>query len=266
MMASPISQTSRSLPVHRQRAHLWHSLSSTGEYLRCPRRYAYGYVERLPQDRHVPPGWRFGSVVHAGLEAAYRLQAEQPERPRRDCLAAASDAIGRCWRELELPDDDGRQRAQWVVGRALTKGTLRVRQIRGVEVALRGRISEGERIVGFADLILDRDTGTIEIVDHKVTRRPATPQMLCEDRQLNLYGQLARGMWDDVEVVYASHHYPLLAETVTVELDPTNMAAAERHIREVAKRIRADEAFLATPGEHCGHCPWQPSCPEGQEE
>ena len=47
-------------------------MSSTREYEGCPRRYRFGYLDKRPKDRPAPVTWRFGSAVHAGLEAAYR--------------------------------------------------------------------------------------------------------------------------------------------------------------------------------------------------
>lgn len=56
-------------PVAPDRPRVF-SVSSTHEYERCPRRYRYGYVDRIPVDRALAPEhWRFGTVVHRGLEA-----------------------------------------------------------------------------------------------------------------------------------------------------------------------------------------------------
>ena len=69
---------------------LHHSVSSCSEYERCPRRFQYGYVQRLPQDRHVPEAWRVGTVVHRALEVAYQEVAAGTPLPdtRADALAA----------------------------------------------------------------------------------------------------------------------------------------------------------------------------------
>ena len=77
-------------------------MSSTRAYLQCPRRYWYGYVARLPEDRPVPPSWRVGSAVHAALEAAYRHQAAHPSGQDGDRLPAALASLATAWRRLEL--------------------------------------------------------------------------------------------------------------------------------------------------------------------
>ena len=246
----------------------WHSVSSTREYEGCPRRYRFGYLDKRPKDRPAPVSWRFGSAVHAGLEAGYRHLAEQPEAGLSERLLAASLAVDAAWDELGLDtddDDEGRRRASWLVGRSLARDVIDADRVLGVEVALRGEVCDDERIIGFADLVLARDDDTLEIVDHKVTRWRATPAKLGADFQLNLYGELARRRWPWARTVRVTHHYPLGPDAVSAVLDTQSMADALVHVHETAAAIRSDRDFTPTPSERCGHCPWLPSCPEGQQ-
>jgi RecB family exonuclease len=246
--------------------HRWHSVSSTREYEGCPRRYRFSYRDKRPQDRPVPTKWRFGSVVQEGLEAAYRLAMDRPGLPRSDRLAAASAAVHTSWDRYELgADEHGRQRADWHVTRALTKDVLRLEEGRiiGVEMAFRDRFSEQDRVAGFADLVLERADGTVEIVDHKVTRYRTTPEQLRGDFQLNLYGELARRRWPAAPRIVATHHYPTGPAAVSVELAPSGMAAAYERVRATAAIIEQDRTFAPAPSDRCGHCPWLPSCAEG---
>jgi hypothetical protein len=241
-------------------------VSSTREYEGCPRRYRFGYLDKRPQDRPVPTTWRFGSVVHEGLEAAYLLAMDRPDLPRSDRIAAATAAVHASWDRHELGDDQhGRQRAVWHVTRALTKDVLHLERgrILGVEMAFRGRFSERHRLAGFADLVLERSDGTVELVDHKVTQYRSTSKQLREDFQLNLYGELARRRWPAAPRFVATHHYPTGPAAVSVELDPAQMAAAYERVRATAAITEQDHTFAPTPSDRCGHCPWLPSCPEG---
>jgi RecB family exonuclease len=256
----------------------WHSVSSTREYEACPRRYHFGYVERRPKDRPVPPSWRFGTVVHAALEAAWRAAMAAPlDAPVSAHLDVALTALDRALAEEGLEDD--RDRAIDVVTRALEVDVVRdaaqdddadvppARPV-GVEEALRGRIDDANRIIGFVDLILERPDGIIELVDHKVTARRSTPDELRDDLQLNLYGRLARARFGDATAIVATHHYPsgpAGPEAVSVRLDEAEMARAERRVRDAARAIAADTTFVPVPGEGCRHCPWQPSCDAGTD-
>lgn len=244
----------------------WHSVSSTREYEGCPRRYRFGYIDRRPKDRPAPVSWRFGSAVHAGLEAAYRQRLDDADGGIVEQLRAARDAVDRCWRELGLDadaDDEGRARAAWLVGRAVTRDVLAIERILDVEAPLRDTICEAERIIGFADLVLAREGGVVEIVDHKVTRDRTDPERLRGDIQLNLYGQLARLRWPWARQVRVTHHYPTGPAAVSATLHEDSTAAALDRVHRTAAVIRRDTEFLPVPGPRCGHCPWQPSCPDG---
>jgi RecB family exonuclease len=249
-------------------ARRWHSVSSTREYEGCPRRYRFAYLDKRPQDRPVPATWRFGSVVHEGLEAAYRLAMGEPALPRSDRLAAAVVAVHASWDRYDRGEDPiGRKRAVWHVTRALTKDVLHLEdgRIIGVEMPFRGRFSERERLAGFADLVLERSDGTVEIVDHKVTSYRSTPEQLRGDFQLNLYGALARQRWPATPRIVATHHYPTGPAAVSVELEASRMSNAYERVRAAATLIDQDAVFAPTPSDRCGHCPWLPSCAEGAD-
>jgi RecB family exonuclease len=251
----------------------WHSVSSTRDYEDCPRRYRFGYVEKRPKDRPVPPTWRFGTVVHAALEAAWKAaMRSDADVPIRAHLGVALAAL-----EVSLVEEgleDERVRAVDVVTRALEVDVVRDGALDpdadlpasrpvGVEEALRGRIDAEHRIIGFVDLVLQRPDGVIELVDHKVTSRRSTPDELHDDFQLNLYGQLARARFPDATGIVATHHYPTGPEAVSVRLDADEMTRAELRVRDAARAIVADTEFAPITSERCRHCPWQPSCDEG---
>ena len=252
-------------------------MSSTREYETCPRRYRFGYVERRPKDRPVPPHWRFGTVVHAGLEAAWKgVMADAATTPA-DHLPAALAAAAEAVRTEELGAAD-LARAESILTAALEADVVRDRDVGvddgpaaglaarpiGVEEALRGWAGgDHDRVIGFADLVLEHADGTVELVDHKVTSRRLGPDDLRDDFQLNLYGHLASKRWRDAPRIVATIHYPTGPEAVSVELGAEGMRSADRRVRAAARAIAADAEFLPVPSEACTHCPWLASCPEG---
>jgi putative RecB family exonuclease len=241
----------------------WHSVSSTREYERCPRRYRYAYIERLPQDRHVPIPWRIGSAVHAGLEAAYRIRQEDSTLPLATGIPHALAALRRSWETLELPWDERCGRAARQVVRSLREDVLQVGEVVGVELALRDELSPGHRIAGFLDLLLRRDPSTVEIIDHKVTWQRATTVDVASDFQLNLYGALVKVRWPTTHTIRATLHYPTGPDRVTATLFDEGMAAAHARVERTAGQAASDTSFVPIPGEHCDHCPWRPRCPAG---
>ena len=147
----------------------WHSVSSCSEYERCPRRYRYGYVDRLREDRPVPASWRYGSVVHTALEAAYRARADGV--PLAWATPVAIDAFHAAWIDEAMPDDpDWLARGEELVRSVLANDRLATDEILGVEHCFKYETDGGRQFVGFADLVVRRDPTTVEIIDHKVTR------------------------------------------------------------------------------------------------
>ena len=245
----------------------WHSVSSTREYERCPRRYRYAYVDRLPQDRPVPVPWRVGSAIHAALEAAYQARRQHPERPLIAGLPDALVALRRSWDTLELRYDDGRYRdAGRQVEQTLREDVLQVREVIGVEQPLRASLAPGHRIVGFLDLLLQRDDMTVEVVDHKVTRHRVSASDVAQDFQLNLYGALVRSNWPEATEIRVTLHYPTGPDHVSASLTEDGMAAAWSRVERTAAQVAADTTFAAMPGSYCDHCPWRPRCPAWQAE
>lgn len=239
------------------------SVSSTYEYERCPRRYRYGYVDRLPAERALAPEhWRFGSVVHAGLEAGYRHHQAVGYTPNlRHTIPTALEAVRASWVAEAMPDDaDALARAERVVARSLATTRLVPADILGVERWFRGETAEGIRVAGVSDLVVRAAPDTVEIRDHKVTRFVRSPEQLRGDLQLGVYGWLVRRTWPWAEHVVVAHHYPLTGDLVRVDLDDAWVDAAMARLTGVARAALADVAFAPTPGEHCGTCPYTGIC------
>ena len=241
----------------------WHSVSSTYSYEICPRRSWFGYVERTPEPRsEVPSGWRFGTVVHAGLEAGYKHhRTVGRSRNLAHTIPVAVDAVRASWADEGIPDDARELgRAERVVRASLATTRLWPSEILGVERYFRATTPEGFRVAGAFDLVLRGGPGVVEIRDHKVTRYVRSPDDLVTDFQLNLYGWLVRQTWPWAEKILMSHHYPLLRQVVRVELDAARMEAAIQRVRTVGAVAEADTRFDPTPGEHCATCAYRGVC------
>jgi CRISPR/Cas system-associated exonuclease Cas4 (RecB family) len=238
-------------------------VSSTREYERCPRRYRFAYVERIPADRGLAPeGWRFGTVVHRGLEVGYRRHQAVGDSPSlAHAIPAALQAVDDALARERMPDGANRERAADVVRRSLATTQIDPDDILGVEHYFRAEATDGFRVAGTADLVVRTGPHSLEIRDHKVTRQLKTPAQLVADFQLNVYGWLAQREWPWAEQITIAHHYPLGGELVRVDLDPAQADAAITHVRNVAARAKADTEFAPIPGENCTSCVWARHCP-----
>ncbi len=214
----------------------------------------------------MPESWRFGTVVHAGLEAGYvQHRDEGRSRNLAHTIPVAVRAVQASWAEEGLPDDRASlQRAERVVRRSLASTRLWPGQILGVERYFRAVTDEGLQIAGAVDLVLKVGSGVVEIRDHKVTRYERSPEQLASDFQLNLYGWLAQQTWPWAQRVFVSHHYPLMRRVVRVELDADRVAKTIARIRATAHLAEADTVFNPTPGAHCSHCAYRGRCDVAQ--
>lgn len=138
--SAAVSAAPQPASADRTRARTY-SVSSTYAYEACPRRYRFSYVERVPEPRpEVPQHWRFGTVVHRGLEAGYlRHRDVGSSRDLRHTIPTALAAVRDSWAAESMPDDQNELgRAERVVAASLATTRLRGRDILGVERFFRG--------------------------------------------------------------------------------------------------------------------------------
>ena len=244
-------------------------MSSTYTYEACPRRYRFSYVDRVPEPRAaVPQHWRFGTVVHRGLEAGYLRHRDVGFSANlRHTIPTAIAATRDSWAAESMPDDPKELgRAERVVAASLATTRLLGRDILGVERFFRAETREGLRVAGAVDLVVRDGDGAIEIRDHKVTRYTRTPEALAGDLQLGLYAWLARRTWSWVRTVTVAHDYPLLRTTVRTPLEHATAEHAFERVRTTALISEADREFAPRPGKECAVCAYASLCPDAAED
>jgi len=239
------------------------SVSSTTAYETCPRRYRFGYLDRVKVDRGLAPQhWRFGSVVHAGLEAAYKRHREAGTDDRLDhAVPVALEAVRASWVSEAMPDDPAElTRAETIVADDLAATRLAPRDILGVEHWFTTKTDDGLTVGGAADLVVRADRTTVEIRDHKVTTHTRSAEQLAGDFQLGVYGWFALRTWPWAEQVVVAHHYPITRELVRIPLDDAWIGRSMERLQGVAHLTLADADFAPVPGDHCSNCVYIDLC------
>jgi len=236
-------------------------------YRRCPREHAYRYGERVAPAA-AAPALRFGSLVHAGLEAwwlATRAPAGQGRAP--SCATLRSEAAAIALKEASKRlgcDDYELARAVALLGgyetlyggdgwRALAVECEFRAHIPGEPSSVlegpwstaRGPAFGGWRIAGKLDVVAERQ-GRVAVIEHKTSSMPLDPggpywQRLRQDGQISLYLEGARALGYDATCVV----YDVLG---TADLDPLLATPAEKQKRRLDgalyARQRAEDESL----------------------
>lgn len=249
----------RQLPGNRRL-----SVSSYGTYLECPQSYQFSYVEKIPRaEKEVPVHWRFGSVIHYGLEHAYvAFRDAQLTGSLLQVRERALEAIHEAWEKFEMPATGGElERALGMTHDTLARLTEHHENILGIEELILGETELGTPFVGYADLIR-RDGDVLEVRDYKVRAKVSTPEDLLREVQGPAYVHFVRRKHPWAKHLRFSHLYPNHGPRyVHVDVSPEAMATTVERLDAVADAIIADTAMAPRPGEHCGYCTYRDRCP-----
>ena len=180
-------------------------------YRRCPREHHYRYVQ-LRRPAAAAPALRFGTLVHAGLEAwwhavenhtthrqcafadaldaaASRLGCDAYELARAQALLCGYETLygGRGWQAIHVEH-------QFRAPLPCQPGPLD-----GPWSTARGADLRGWMLAGKLDVLARTPTGEVVVVEHKTSSMPLDPggpywQRLRLDGQISLYLEGARAL------------------------------------------------------------------------
>ena len=264
-------ETQQQKPPHR-RDYL--SFSAIRTYQGCPLRYAFRYVEGLPET-FVAASLLFGAGIHAALEAHYRALLAGDEVLGMDELLGAFWGSWEARQAPEIRFAKGEDLS--IVGRlaerlikafmasnlASPKGT-----IIGVEEELRGPLVEGlPDLLGRVDLIVEEPDALV-ITDFKTARTSWNEdQVEGAADQLLLYHELVRPLADDKPVrlefmVLTKTKSPSVARHL-VAYNPRQVERTKRIVENVWHAMEC-EHFYPIPSCQCASCPFRSPCGKWQ--
>jgi putative RecB family exonuclease len=262
------------VPVEvRQQPHM--SFTQLDQYLRCPLRYRFLYIDRLEPD-FVPAARAFGSGIHAAAAVFFRGVA-QGERPNVEDIQGYFESFWNLetghqllrYGEKESKESllDRARRMLVVLCEDFKPGTevLAVEQPFAVPLIDQetGEVLDRD-LVGTLDL-LERDDQGFVVVDLKTSARKYTDLQVEASLQLSVYsyavGLSSFANGDDVRL-----RFDVLTKTRVPELHrywtTRDRAANVRLFRLVSEVLRAIEAGVFHPvvGWQCKECPFRSKC------
>jgi DNA helicase-2/ATP-dependent DNA helicase PcrA len=234
------------------------SASDIETYRRCPLRYKFARVLRIPTEQTIHQ--RFGIAVHQVLEryhseshttlaqmlelldAGWRRSGFGESERERELLEKARVALARYHARLDDQDSE----PVWFE---------RQFDFRLGPHHLRGRVDRVDRLADGADV-------KYELIDYK-TSRPKTAEQLKDDVQLSLYALAAREAWQ-LESSRQAYYYVLDDLKVPVPRSERDAEAVKDIVLEVGEGILAQE-FEPTPSRAaCSICDYRIVCPAAE--
>jgi putative RecB family exonuclease len=247
------------------------SWSAVSCYASCPLRYAFRYVEGLPEPS-VSASLVFGGAIHKACEAYYREVLAGGPLPSLDALLAAYHdgwleheaqvvQFGKTEDRAALDDLAGRMLAAFQASElAQPAGT-----ILGIEEELTGQVIPGvPDLLARIDLLVDEGDGLL-VVDLKTARsRWSQEQVQDSAGQLHLYHELARPLADgrpvrlEFAVLTKTKSPEVFRHEVTVA--PQQIGRTKRIVERVWRAIEAGNFYPAPSAMNCPGCPYRAQC------
>jgi putative RecB family exonuclease len=261
-------------PEMRQQPHV--SFTQLDQYLRCPLKYRFTYVDRLEPD-FVPAALAFGSGIHGA--AAYFLRGMAAGVPPG--LADVQAYFEGYWqletgnRPIRFGEKDTKESLLDLACRMLEvfhakqePGT----QVVGVEQPFDVPLIDQETgevldrsLVGSLDLLERDGEGRLVVVDLKTSARKYTDLQVEASLQLSVYSYATamNGLADQEDLRL---RFDVLTKTKQPELHrywtQRDQAANVRLFHLAAEILRAIGlgVFVPNPGWQCKDCPFQSRC------
>jgi DNA helicase-2/ATP-dependent DNA helicase PcrA len=233
------------------------SHSALETYLKCPLKYKFSYLWKLPSQ--ATPAMAFGQIMHRSVAEYFRARGNRRKLP----FSELNHIYEQEWRKTAWPSGDSYQQEEYYASgqeqlRAFFEQTQEeppaVLEIEKSfawpweDVVITGRIDQINRVQG----------KRVEIVEYK-TGEPRPPRTVEKSYQLALYAQAVEhqlGLRPERLTLYNF----TANQAISFSPDESNTKRMLDKAREVVAGIRAND-YAAKSGYHCRYCDYQKICP-----
>lgn len=248
------------------------SYSALSTYMSCPLRYAFRYIERLPEET-VSASLLFGGGIHAALEHWYRQAMHSRPKPTHNDLLAT---FWQSWNERSdsIEIRFGKNEDIHTIGdlaerilRAFRRSELAVvkGRILGIEQELRSEFAEGvPDLLARLDLVVETDDALV-ITDFKTSRgRWSATQAEDSAEQLLIYGELAQRLapCKSLRLEYAviTKTKRPVVERHAVSTSAQRIARTRQIVQRVWQAIESGVFYPAPNSINCPTCTFRERC------
>ena len=223
-------------------------------YQRCPRRYYWQYVIRVPRRRTGEQS--VGISLHGALEAVHQAGGLQATG-----VAGALALLQDRWEGEGFAGPEDEAQARKAAQRLLQAYLEAEGEGEGVPVMIEQRLKgsfDAVPLIGVVDRVDRRPDGSLELIDYKSGRGAASGTDPEVTQQLAIYRHLVAEATGRTPVRVAVHH--LEAGVRPVELAPAEWDALLTRAVGTARAIEADDDFAPQVGPACQRCDYAGRC------
>ena len=243
------------------------SSSMMKTWLKCKREFYFNYILGY----YKPPQEHFtlGTAVHKALEVANRSLQQKP----RDFNAFEIEDFVQTFRE-EAAKAHILNMELFETGEEIVKEELsqysKKEKILGVETEFDVTTSEGVRIYGFIDKLVQIDSTTLKIIDYKTSTNPMSYEDAKYDEQLSMYDLAISLLYPDIPKRILELRYVKTGDIINIsrsDIERHNfrleILAVDKAIKDFIKNTK--EIPAGDINSYCGWCAFKNSCPRYKE-
>jgi putative RecB family exonuclease len=239
------------------------SYSRVDTYERCPLKFRFRYIDKLPS--RPGPDLSWGSAIHAALEAWWDRKLPEPP-PVEVMYRALYDR----WDDTGFDGMEREEKLKWyrhartILARHHELYARDYLPAVACEQWFELDIGDDVAVCGSIDHVARTPGGGLGIVDWKTNRRAQSRGDVANSLQLAVYTLAARELWGK-EPEWVALDFVVPGVRVTVERDQIDVDGALTRLHDVADMIRA-EAFDPAPSRLCDWCDYRAVCPAFEGE
>jgi putative RecB family exonuclease len=234
------------------------SFSRVDTYERCPLKFRFRYIDKLPS--RPSPDLSWGSAIHAALEAWWDRKLPEPP-PLEVMYRALYDR----WDDTGFDGMQREEKLKWyrharaILARHHELYAPDYLPAVACEQWFELDLGDDVAVCGSIDHIARTPDGGLGVVDWKTNRRAKSRADVAKSLQLAIYALAARELWGK-EPEWVALDFVVPGVRVTVERSQIDVEGALGRMRDVAGMIRA-EAFDPNPSRLCDWCDYRAVCP-----
>jgi putative RecB family exonuclease len=229
------------------------SVSQLNCYKKCPRRYQYRYLKKIPQKpQHY---FNFGSTIHDTVEQLTRMAKDGKPIDQN----VANGLLSKFWEpksyRTRVDEERDFKEAKAILKVFLEEQAKSKSEVVDIERWFETSIGD-VRVTGRIDRI-DKEDGDFTVIDYKTSKKASSIDELKKDMQLLIYYAAVSELYGGKPTV--GDWFLRTNQKVFFKPEDQAIDALKTELADTAGKIKA-ASFAPTPGWECNYCDYNILC------